>query len=126
MALDGGAQAPMGACCYKQPGESANCRYRLPWEVFGQNPGRTATYGTIRLETYSELARRVRAFLMVKGHPQMTTIAVSVPTDVLKRIDELRERELLSRSAWLRREVVLAVRASVSDELERAIPQGAA
>jgi len=56
----------------------------------------------------------------------MTSIVVSVPPDVLKRIDELRERELLSRSAWLRREVVLAVRASTRDELVMAEPVGSA
>jgi len=60
-----------------------------------------------------------------KGN-QMTTIAVAVPPDVLKRIDELRERELLSRAAWLRREVVLAVRASARDELVMAEPVGSA
>jgi len=40
----------------------------------------------------------------------MTAITVNLPPDVIKRIDELREVELLSRSNWLRREVVLAVR----------------
>jgi hypothetical protein len=42
----------------------------------------------------------------------MTAITITVPPDVLKWIDELRQLELLSRSAWLRREVVLAVRAN--------------
>ena len=56
----------------------------------------------------------------------MTTIAVAVPPDVLKRIDELRAREYLTRAAWLRREVILAVRASARDELEMAEPRGRA
>jgi predicted transcriptional regulator len=42
----------------------------------------------------------------------MTAITITVSSDVLRRIDELRQLELLSRSAWLRREVVLAVRAN--------------
>jgi ribbon-helix-helix CopG family protein len=40
----------------------------------------------------------------------MTTITVSVPADVVKIIDELRERELLSRAVWLRHEITLAIR----------------
>jgi len=40
----------------------------------------------------------------------MTEIIVRLPPDVVGRIDELREVELLSRSNWLRREIVLAVR----------------
>jgi metal-responsive CopG/Arc/MetJ family transcriptional regulator len=47
----------------------------------------------------------------------MTAITVTVPPDVLKVIDELREREFLSRSSWLRREVILAVRASRLDPM---------
>jgi len=43
----------------------------------------------------------------------MTAITVSLPPDVVERIDQLRELELLSRSNWLRREIVLAVRDSV-------------
>jgi hypothetical protein len=42
----------------------------------------------------------------------MTEIRITVPPDVLRRIDDLRQLELLSRAAWLRREVVLAVRAN--------------
>jgi len=47
----------------------------------------------------------------------MTAITVTVPPDVLKVIDELRERELLSRSNWLRREIILAVRSSRLDHM---------
>jgi hypothetical protein len=43
------------------------------------------------------------------------TITISVPVDVIKEIDRLREPEMLSRSVWLRREVVQAVRALVFD-----------
>jgi hypothetical protein len=42
----------------------------------------------------------------------MTAITITVPPDVLRRIDALRQLELLSRAGWLRREVVLAVRAN--------------
>jgi hypothetical protein len=42
----------------------------------------------------------------------MTAITITVPPDVLRRIDDLRQLELLSRAPWLRREVVLAVRAN--------------
>ena len=46
----------------------------------------------------------------------MTAITVTLPADVIRRIDELRQIELLSRSNWLRREVVLAVRESIVTE----------
>ena len=42
----------------------------------------------------------------------MTAITVTVPPEVLSRIDELRQLEFLSRTAWLRREIVLAVRSN--------------
>jgi len=48
----------------------------------------------------------------------MTAITISVPPDVLKTIDELRQREFLSRSSWLRREIILAVRASKLETAE--------
>jgi metal-responsive CopG/Arc/MetJ family transcriptional regulator len=43
-------------------------------------------------------------------------ISFQLPADLVAKIDELAHRELLSRSAWLRRETVLAVRASRVDE----------
>jgi hypothetical protein len=52
-----------------------------------------------------------RVFAWKKGNA-MTAITITVPPDVLRRIDDLRQLELLSRAAWLRREVVLAVRAN--------------
>jgi hypothetical protein len=42
----------------------------------------------------------------------MTTITLSFPSDVIEIIDSLCERELLTRTAWLRREVTLAIRGS--------------
>jgi hypothetical protein len=42
----------------------------------------------------------------------MTAITITIPPDVIRRIDELRQLEFLTRTAWLRREVVLAVRAN--------------
>ena len=57
----------------------------------------------------------------------MTAITVSLPPDVIQRIDELRELELLSRSNWLRREVVLAVRETMpKPNLMRMEPEGLA
>jgi hypothetical protein len=52
----------------------------------------------------------------------MTAITITVPPDVLRRIDDLRQLELLSRAAWLRREVVLAVRAN--DHIEATTKPG--
>jgi metal-responsive CopG/Arc/MetJ family transcriptional regulator len=65
-----------------------------------------------------EFARPVirLAGFALKEKITMTAITVTIPPDVLKVIDELREREFLSRSSWLRREIVLAVRASRLDE----------
>jgi Ribbon-helix-helix protein, copG family len=57
-------------------------------------------------------ARKPAGFRFEGKETTMTAITITVPPDVLRRIDELRQLELLSRSAWLRREVVLAVRAS--------------
>jgi metal-responsive CopG/Arc/MetJ family transcriptional regulator len=37
-------------------------------------------------------------------------VAFHVPPSLLQRVDELAERELISRSAWLRRLVARAVR----------------
>jgi metal-responsive CopG/Arc/MetJ family transcriptional regulator len=58
--------------------------------------------------------------------PAMTAITVTLPPDVVERIDQLRELELLSRSNWLRREIVMAVRANLRDRLDEAEPQGTA
>jgi hypothetical protein len=55
-------------------------------------------------------------FFVEEGDTAMTAITITVPSDVLRRIDELRQLELLTRTAWLRREVVLAVR--VNDHIE--------
>jgi Ribbon-helix-helix protein, copG family len=41
---------------------------------------------------------------------------VYVPKSLIERIDRLAARELTSRSAWARRELLLAVRASGIDE----------
>jgi hypothetical protein len=60
-----------------------------------------------------ELVRRSPAGFALKKGILMTAITVSLPADVVERIDQLRELELLSRSNWLRREIVLAVRESV-------------
>jgi hypothetical protein len=57
-------------------------------------------------------ARKPAGFNLKKGDTAMTAITITVPPDVLRRIDDLRQLELLSRAAWLRREVVLAVRAN--------------
>jgi hypothetical protein len=38
------------------------------------------------------------------------------PDDVARAIDELRSLEMLTRAAWLRREIVLAIRASRIDK----------
>jgi metal-responsive CopG/Arc/MetJ family transcriptional regulator len=57
---------------------------------------------------------------------KMTEITVRLPPDVVARIDELREVELLSRSNWLRREVVLAVRETLKPSLARMEPEGVA
>jgi hypothetical protein len=56
--------------------------------------------------------RRKPAGFHLKKGDTMTAITITVPPDVLRRIDDLRQLELLSRAAWLRREVVLAVRAN--------------
>jgi metal-responsive CopG/Arc/MetJ family transcriptional regulator len=56
----------------------------------------------------------------------MTKITVTLPPDVVERIDQLREVELLSRSTWLRREIVMAVRANLRDRLDETEPQGSA
>jgi metal-responsive CopG/Arc/MetJ family transcriptional regulator len=45
------------------------------------------------------------------------TITVTLPADVLQEIDRLREVELLTRSTWLRREVVQAVRTVAAERL---------
>jgi len=56
----------------------------------------------------------------------MTEITVRLPPDVVARIDELREVELLSRSNWLRREVVLAVRETIAPSIGRMEAKGTA
>jgi len=56
----------------------------------------------------------------------MTAITVNLPPDVIQRIDELREVELLSRSNWLRREVVLAVRETIRPSIGRMEVEGTA
>jgi len=43
-------------------------------------------------------------------------VTLFLPTDLVDKIDDLAKRELLSRSAWLRREAFLAVRASLRDQ----------
>jgi metal-responsive CopG/Arc/MetJ family transcriptional regulator len=53
-------------------------------------------------------------FCLKEGTETMTAITVNLPPDVVDRIDELRGVELLSRSNWLRREIVLAVRESMA------------
>ena len=45
------------------------------------------------------------------------TITVTLPSDVLQEIDRLRELELLTRSTWLRREIVQAVRTVAAERL---------
>jgi hypothetical protein len=52
----------------------------------------------------------------LKENTNMTAITVIVPPDVVQTIDHLRALEMLSRAAWLRREIVLAIRASRIDE----------
>jgi hypothetical protein len=52
------------------------------------------------------------AGFLFEGDTTMTAITVTVPPEVLSRIDELRQLEFLSRTAWLRREIVLAVRSN--------------
>jgi hypothetical protein len=44
---------------------------------------------------------------MAKKNPQLN---VTVPADAVERIDELAEAEALSRSSWLRRAVLSALR----------------
>jgi metal-responsive CopG/Arc/MetJ family transcriptional regulator len=56
----------------------------------------------------------------------MTAITVNLPRDVVDRIDELREVELLSRSNWLRREIVLAVRESMAPVVAKMKAEGTA
>jgi hypothetical protein len=56
-----------------------------------------------------------RAFAL-KETQTMTAITLTVPLDVVEAIDHLRALEMLSRAAWLRREIVLAIRASRIDE----------
>ena len=60
---------------------------------------------------------KVRKAIRLKEYT-MTAITVTLPADVIRRIDELRQIELLSRSNWLRREVVLAVRESIATDRE--------
>jgi hypothetical protein len=43
-------------------------------------------------------------------------VTLFLPDALITQIDDLARRELLSRSAWLRREAVLAVRASQRDQ----------
>ena len=45
------------------------------------------------------------------------SVTLFLPSDLIAQIDDLAKRELISRSAWLRREAVLAVRASHKDQL---------
>jgi hypothetical protein len=42
-------------------------------------------------------------------------VAYKVPASLVEQIDELAHRELMSRSAWLRRAALLEVRASRRD-----------
>jgi len=64
--------------------------------------------------------------LLLERKSNMTAITVNLPPDVIQRIDELREVELLSRSNWLRREVVLAVRETIRPSIGRMEVEGTA
>jgi hypothetical protein len=44
-------------------------------------------------------------------------VTLFLPINLVAQIDDLAKRELISRSAWLRREAVLAVRASQRDQV---------
>jgi metal-responsive CopG/Arc/MetJ family transcriptional regulator len=59
--------------------------------------------------------RRAFYFRTVTMKESNMTITVTLPSDVLTEIDRLRELETLSRSTWLRREVVQAIRTVVAD-----------
>jgi hypothetical protein len=48
--------------------------------------------------------------------PKPKTVLLGLPPTLIEAIDKLAERELLSRSAWMRRELMLAVRQSRIDE----------
>jgi hypothetical protein len=72
-------------------------------------------------------ARRfVPAGFALRKDQAITAIVVNLPPDVIARIDELRKVELLSRSNWLRREVVLAVRDTMRSSLARMEVEGVA
>jgi hypothetical protein len=46
------------------------------------------------------------------GNKDRVPVTVEMPAELLTEIDALAERELMTRAGWLRREVLLAVRAS--------------
>jgi metal-responsive CopG/Arc/MetJ family transcriptional regulator len=54
--------------------------------------------------------------MMVKDDRPRRWVQIDLPVDLIEQIDDLAKRELISRSAWLRREALLAVRASRHDE----------
>jgi metal-responsive CopG/Arc/MetJ family transcriptional regulator len=51
--------------------------------------------------------------LWITTMEKQMSITITVPEDVIKEIDRLRQPELLTRSQWLRREVTQAMRALV-------------
>ena len=65
----------------------------------------------------SNLPARFVAGFALKEH-QLIAITIVVPPDVAAIIDQLRERELLTRAAWLGREVTEALRASRLEEMQ--------
>jgi hypothetical protein len=48
---------------------------------------------------------------------EVRPVQFDLPCELIDRIDRLAGRELLSRASWLRREIVLAVRAN--DHIEK-------
>jgi hypothetical protein len=48
--------------------------------------------------------------------PKLRPVLFGLPPELVAAVDELAERELLTRTAWVRREIFLAVRASRHDE----------
>ncbi len=51
--------------------------------------------------------------------PDKCSVQLSLPTALIEKIDQHAQRELLSRGAWCRRQIALALRAE-EDEKERA------
>jgi hypothetical protein len=80
----------------------------------------------MKVEHGNSARQAFRAGGLLHGESKMTEITVRLPPDVVARIDELREVELLSRSNWLRREVVLAVRETIAPSIGRMEAKGTA